>query len=1031
MSITIFTGLSTQHKQARIIELLHAQEDSYEGLSAQTAFIFPQAGIGKEFSHLFAHDLTFNDAAYSFNRWFEKLWEQRGTSQAILTNDQREVLFNEAVELTLAQRGGVGLQGQYINFPGIKRILLDILTKLGQGVCDPRIAQQVVHRVGEEAYAALKKYFELLQEKHFIEHVDAMGIIAQLRPKLRERIVLDGFNDFSQSQLSLLESLSINNTVYISLNYAQGNSLSSPLAHFISRLQNNSSAVVIPIESFDADNLTHLDRWKQASDFSDESVNSVALKEKALSLSLGIGRYGEIVALGQAVEDALKNFEPSEITIAVHNAAGIVDELRNYFSSRNLALSLDLVKPFKESLFGGALIELLCTDKRCSDVLFPTKNYEFQSSAYASAVFHSVIGGSLPEDFWALDVKTRKSKGDFTEACRSAHQNARMVLAEDQTLLSLMWSALKSRAPKDFKKLFDAALSFALAHPCLDEFGRKEVALAHHEAVASLTLCIEEEGESEKGKERVNVDQLLKKLIGARLMFTHSQGGSEILLTDANRVRGHKVSCLIWGGLNAENFAQIETGNISEELGNILAGVSDSSTGHFSLSAADKANLLVNEVIAAAQDRLVLVGQYATEKGEQKSLASFFETIINSLGVPDGARNVGFENEEISDALARYKAQGVTVIDALDADVFIQQVTTGGRVAGVAHSSVKSLVQPERGQHKLMLYAGGNETFEKHEFSPSALEAYARCPYNWFLGRYVSHKTIDRDLGPRELGSCVHDLLEEFYKEWNKEHGRERVTTDNFKQADELFDTVIETLTNGKWDWFAKSENPANKEFMVKIISKARSRILADMNILANGETVFAPTFFELRMGKGRVGDTDTENNMQAHVGNMKISGSIDRVDENERGDYFVIDYKGSLAHYPASNKWVEKAILQAGLYWLALENATGRSVAGATFSSYEIGNRERYLIDLDLIDEDLIRAPRGNKQKISAHDVLKDIAEIAEDSAHLMFDGNVKVAQDFSLNGFMLKDTEKNCSYCLYSDCPVRRGAQKEEGDN
>ena len=30
-----------------------------------------------------------------------------------------------------------------------------------------------------------------------------------------------------------------------------------------------------------------------------------------------------------------------------------------------------------------------------------------------------------------------------------------------------------------------------------------------------------------------------------------------------------------------------------------------------------------------------------------------------------------------------------------------------------------------------------------------------------------------------------------------------------------------------------------------------------------------------------------------------------------------------------------------------------------------------------------------------------------------------------------LLKDTEKNCSYCLYSNCPVRRGAQKEEGDN
>lgn len=1025
MSITIFTGAASDYKQRKVIERCHHNLQLDEPTARSCVFLFPQVSIAKEFSHCNADILTFSDSAYSFNRWVEKIWEQYGSSQAIVDEDKREtVLFECSTRYISSLHEKDDNSQDYILFSGIQSLLNDMISRFGARICDNRISVFLKGRVGNSVTEVLRLYFEELNKNHFIEKVDAIHFMESQELNINSAIVVDGFNDFPYSQLALLESLAIHNDVIISLNYVENNYLSSTLDNYISYFQNKLSPEIVSV-SHQAEKSDYLAVWKDSIWKNSSSCHEEALRNKSIELSLAAGGHAEFVAVGDAILDALKVFSPRDIVVAIKNASDFSDGLRRYLEGLGVNLAYDLVVPLKSTVFGGALIDLLCMNEYVCSVISPTRDFEFQPAAQANAIFCSPVASFSSDEYYLSDVKLKKRFRDYKQACFIANQQHKESFRIEYSIYDEYSRAIKTKNPKDFKKLFDLCLANALAKPNITSLERREAALVHHAVIEQLSKSVSSSEGNNKKEDSVNLGLLVQRIYCLKLKFTRPQGTNEVLLTDAHRVRGRKIPCLIWAGLDNDNFNIKSENSISDDIEEYFGYLGDGSGGFTHvLTPAEKNNLLINEVIASAQKRMVLIAQCTNGRGEQKAPIPFIETIINNLDDREFFENEARGSKEDSlDRLEYLQKRGVKVFDVASEEVFRVQLSVGGNIKTPKDEPFLAILNPARGTWQLPLYENEQGSFEEHEFSPSSLEHFTQCPYRWFINNYVPSRSFEKGISDIEKGNYIHELLESFYKEWVNIHGTERVKLSNLPEARVIFDTILDSIKQKNMQDFTQSRNPFAQEFLDEAQKSAWSRIEADTRILgdSDSDTVFSPAQFEVRLGKGRVGDEDTTHNLQAHVEDVKILGSIDRVDENERGDYFVIDYKGSLGSYPRGNKWVEKCTLQAALYWLALENATGHPVAGAAYSSYAGNNEFNYLIDNDLINEDLVKASkRAQEIKVDAREVLAGIGAIASDSAHLMYDGHVRIAQGVSLNGSALKDG-RGCKFCLFKNCPAR----------
>lgn len=1026
MSFTIYTGATCSSKQQKVITCAH-ELASHDHRAC--VFLFPQVAIAKDFSHTFVDDLTFNDASYSLDRWIEKLWEQLGTTDAVISREKREALISEsAIAVAKSKNLGVG-EVRFIQLPGVQSIINQVIARAGRSALQGKVHDFLGGTLGEGALQVVGHYFDLLVKHHFIEKVDAIHELARKQLDINQVIVVDGFNDFTPEQIELIGELSKNNDVILMMNYSEKSTFCQPLNSIISDIQSKYHASTTDLSSEDGACNDALSEWRLHLESNDLQVHQSALESGSLAISLATSPMSEIVCIGEAIKEALSSFRPQDITVACPRAADIHERLSRYLALDGIELIYDMVLPLKASVFGGAVLDFLASHQRLSGLIDPAIVYDYQPVSKASSALFSPIGDLSQEDFFALDEKVRSTASEFAYARKRTYELNSEADSSKKTLFTLLDGALRSKNQKAFKELFDAMLAHFLAKDCLTSSERSEAALAHHEIIRLLTVtATDADAKNETGT--VDVQLFIGKMLGASLKFSQSQHTQAVLLSDMARVRGRRVPCLIVAGLENENFIDSQTLSIDQEI-EAWALLHDKSTAAKPpLTSSEESGLLIHEVISAAQQKLVLIGQRASSKGEVKDLVPFFEKIINLFDRRSADREVGDAYLELREQLSLLQNRGITVYDSLDEKVRAVELSLGGKMAELSEATDMGIKVPLRGEHAQPLYPP-ELMFEAHEFSPSSLEAFAACPYRWYLNSYLASNTIDRQFGPPERGTLIHDTLESFYKAWKETYGSKRIAPANIDDARALFEKASDAYLEEKLSYLKHAKNPEHQEFLSRAVEKAWSRVVADMEILGSehGDVCFYPDEFELRMGKGRVGDEPTDENLQAWVGDVKITGSIDRVDRDVAGNRFVIDYKGNLSDYKNGSKWLQNGKIQTLLYWLALENATNENVVGAAYSSYEKGNDLAYFVDEDIIPQKLLRE-NGKAIEMNIEKTLGEIRRIATDGAHLMHEGNVPIAKKESLNGYKLDENKKGCKYCLYQlDCPVLLGS--EGGNN
>lgn len=190
-------------------------------------------------------------------------------------------------------------------------------------------------------------------------------------------------------------------------------------------------------------------------------------------------------------------------------------------------------------------------------------------------------------------------------------------------------------------------------------------------------------------------------------------------------------------------------------------------------------------------------------------------------------------------------------------------------------------------------------------FSPSALEAFSRCPFAWFLERVVGVEEFGGELDNRVVGELLHRVLSDVYRRLFG-CGLLPLRLEGLSAAKNIADRAIGALLELKDE--AITGTPGEWRLL-----------LARIRVLVHG-------LFELEAARGcslqlRATEKWIGGREGVDIGGLRIRGRIDRVDALEDGDaLFVLDYKSG--RVPPAAQLATQDDLQLALYLLALRAA-------------------------------------------------------------------------------------------------------------
>lgn len=174
---------------------------------------------------------------------------------------------------------------------------------------------------------------------------------------------------------------------------------------------------------------------------------------------------------------------------------------------------------------------------------------------------------------------------------------------------------------------------------------------------------------------------------------------------------------------------------------------------------------------------------------------------------------------------------------------------------------------------------------EEPYLSATQIESYLTCPHLWLLDKKLNATYIDRTLGPQELGSFAHRVLEELY---NRLVARgERVEEDNIDAVramlDEVFDKQLKaqaSLTEGN----PLIAHDYREERAICDLKEDLAGFLEADSVRFDG---FVPLACELSFGEP---GTSLE---EFSFAGARFHGTIDRIDVNHSTrQIIVLDYK-------------------------------------------------------------------------------------------------------------------------------------------
>jgi ATP-dependent helicase/DNAse subunit B len=248
-----------------------------------------------------------------------------------------------------------------------------------------------------------------------------------------------------------------------------------------------------------------------------------------------------------------------------------------------------------------------------------------------------------------------------------------------------------------------------------------------------------------------------------------------------------------------------------------------------------------------------------------------------------------------------------------------------------------------------------------HVYSPTSLETYASCPFEYFLNRVINLKAlpeVEPNLSAGDRGTAIHDILSTFYRQWQSA-GQTKVSLASLKDATD----IILRIATEELDRYT---------FQSPLWDATRILMLGDrhtgpgyferflLHETEEADSPLVPSLFEYSFGMGTTESDDPASSpepveLASPDGERKvfIRGRIDRIDLTPDGYFLIYDYKSGLQHPKAKD--IEKGTaLQLPLYLLAFEKITGNHGIGGGY--YTIRREvDRSIVFADSAAKDLM----------------------------------------------------------------------------
>ena len=307
--------------------------------------------------------------------------------------------------------------------------------------------------------------------------------------------------------------------------------------------------------------------------------------------------------------------------------------------------------------------------------------------------------------------------------------------------------------------------------------------------------------------------------------------------------------------------------------------------------------------------------------------------------------------------------------------------------------------------------AGFTRRLEDSALSPTSLEQWAGCPFRYFLGHVLRISALENpeevfSISAMDKGSLVHQILQDFIASVGE--------NDSMPRPGEPWTALHrDTLTRISRASFqqAESEGKTGRAMMWRL---EQEDILNDLYTFLEADTGLrarfglSPAYLEARFGMD--GDSwpapelDTDG-----LSPIRFRGIIDRIDSDDEGNVFVIDYKtGSSRPYSGlkDDPLDRGKHLQLAVYSLAAQNALGVE-ASVRAAYWFVSNRGKFEF-----------APPGQPVDISDIDTLERFKETAS-----VIVSGIKGGLFPANPGPPSRGDFENCRFCDFKPlCPSRK---------
>ena len=252
------------------------------------------------------------------------------------------------------------------------------------------------------------------------------------------------------------------------------------------------------------------------------------------------------------------------------------------------------------------------------------------------------------------------------------------------------------------------------------------------------------------------------------------------------------------------------------------------------------------------------------------------------------------------------------------------------------------------------------------------LETFAACGVRWLVEALLHPARVTPDPEPMKRGSRAHAVLETTLRRLKEATGSAALTPVSLPAALEALDAALDGIA---------LDGARGRA--------ARRTLEADLQRYLRHEAErgagLEPTHLEWRFGR----EGDAEGPLA--LGDLAITGRVDRVDVGPGGEAIVRDYKGASA--PPGAGWAEGGALQVALYMLAARDLLGLEPVGGLYQAlWAKESRPRGLVRDDVpgryVSTDVVSEP-----ELEA--ALEEVRSRAIETAQELQGGNVRACPD------------------------------------